>query len=167
MNASRSRLDGLFWAALAIVLVTMYGCGVVFWREVYSSTRSDGKARAGVEELCGLANCTTKVVVKHDRVYAQIDHRRGCNITFAEAVWVGPTIGVFVEDSTCPPTKVAYDTSVASTVPFARIEEALRADIAKTYGVSQAELQAAGGDVFRWAGDSARARSEFRARHPH
>jgi hypothetical protein len=153
--------------AISLAAIIAAGCGVVFWREIYSCTQSDGGTEIRIEELCGLADCSVKIVATRGGQTTQIDYRRGCNVHFAHAAWVGPVVGVFVDGSSCQTTEAAYDASTQRSVPFSSVEGALRTAIVRDYGVTEGELQAAGGDVLKWAANADRSRVEFRRRHPH
>jgi hypothetical protein len=163
---------GVFVSPSLAALAVLSGCGVLGWREVYSSRRPGGRTQITVEEKCGLADCSMRMILVENRHSVQLDYRRGCNINFVHAAWLGPVVGVFVDGGTCQQIKIAYDTVARTTVPFTNVEEALRAAITAEYAPDGAELRSAGGDIFQWAtypGDGSRRRSieEFRKRHPH
>jgi hypothetical protein len=163
---------GLIWAIAFLMPIVFSGCGIATWREVYCSNQPHGNARACVQEKCGLADCSVEIAVKQDAVSELIGYARGCVIDFAQAAWVGSTVGVFVDGGTCQQIRAAYDLASKREVPFSAVEGAVRSAIIKEYGVSPNELKTAGGDIFKWAtypGDGLQRRSkdEFSIRYPH
>jgi hypothetical protein len=162
-------LRGLFAIA---TLAALSNCGVVAWREVYCSSASHSNVRACVEQKCGMADCSLRIVVYKGSGSEQIAYRRGCIINFAEASWTGSTIAMFVDGGYCQQLEVAYDAGAQRVVPASTFESALRSAIVNDYRVSPSELRAAGGDVFQWAtypgdGNPHRSKEEFARRYPH
>lgn len=160
------------WISVLALAAFLAGCSVLGWREVYSCAMPGGKRSATVSENCGLSDCTVRVVVDGARGPTEIALRRGCNIYFAHAAWVGSVVGVFVDGGTCQTIGIAYDSASDTRVPFQAVEATLRASIGTDYGVGPKELAKTGGDVLAWAtypGDGSQRRSmvDFRKRHPH
>ena len=145
------------------------GCGVITWREVYISDQPDGSGQVRVEQKCGLADCSVRIVAKRGWTPIQMAYRRGCNINFAQGAWVGSVVGVFVDGGSCGSIKAATDTASGAAAPFSAVEAALRAAIVKDYNVGAGELMAVGGDALEWATQSSRRSSrssdEFHRRY--
>jgi len=122
--------------------------------------------------MCGFADCAVKIAVKQGWASQQIGFARGCVLDFAQAAWIGSTVGVFVDGGTCRQIRAAYDIVSRQEAPFSRVEGAVRMAIVNEYRVSADEIKASGGDSFGWAaypGDGSRRRGkdEFDKRYPH
>jgi hypothetical protein len=169
---ARSVRYSLLAAFSLSVPIALSGCGVVTWRDVYCANQPHGNARACVSQKCGFADCSVRIKIDQGWRSAQIGYRRGCTLNFAEASWVGPIVGVFVDGGYCQQIEAAYDVESNRTVPFSMAERAVRAAIARDYGVAPGELKAASGDVLTWAtypgdGNPRRSKDEFSRRYPH
>lgn len=145
-------------------------CGIVLWRNVYWSRSSSGREELRVQEAACFADCMIRIVVTHGSQSQQLAVKRDCSINFADAVWSGPRVAVFVDAGYCGTLKVAYDTSSGRPVNFDLMQQLLRAAIVKDYGVTPDELRVDGGDVFSWAtyrydGNARRSLAAFRMRY--
>jgi hypothetical protein len=125
-----------------------------------------------IDEKCGLADCSVRVVVSGLKGSAQVLYRRGCNISFAQAAWTGSVVGLFLDGGTCGTARIAYDAVTGARLPFAKVEGAVREAIRGQYHVRDDELAQLGGDIFSWAtypgdGSQRRSREEFGRRYPH
>jgi len=162
----------LVWTASSLTALLISGCGILSWREVYCANQPHGSAQVCVEEICGLADCSVRIVVKRGWTKTQIPLARGCVIDFVQAAWVGSTVGVFVDGGTCQQVRAAYDVDAKRAVPFQTAADAIRSVIIQDYNVSPDELRAEGGDALKWAtypgdGQPRRSKDEFGKRYPH
>jgi hypothetical protein len=168
----RPVLSGLLAAFTLSIPIALSGCGVVTWKEVYCANQPHGNARACVAQKCGFADCSVRIKVDQGWRSAQISYRRGCTLNFAQASWVGPVVGVFVDGGYCQQIEAAYDVESNRAVPFSAAEVAVRSAVVREYGVGPGELKASGGDVLAWAtypgdGSPRRSKDEFSRRYPH
>jgi hypothetical protein len=169
ISVVRLALRGAF---AIVMLAALSSCGIVTWREVYCSNQAHGNARVCVEQKCGMADCSLRIVVDQGSRSEQIAYRRGCIINFAEASWTGSVVAIFVDGGYCQQIKAAYDVGAQRVVPVSTFEPALRSAIVDDYRVDLSELRAAGGDAFRWAtypgdGNPHRSKDEFARRYLH
>jgi hypothetical protein len=147
------------------------GCGIVTWKTAYTSASGDGSTKIAVAQMRGLSDCMLRVVASNGWHSQTVALNRGCIIEFAHAVWSGNRVAVFVDGSFCGSITVAYDFGTNREIAFETLSRNLKAAIIRDYSVSADEVQASGGDVFRWAsypGDGVehRAMAEFRRRYP-
>jgi hypothetical protein len=100
----------------------------------------------------------------------KVAHGNDCIVNFAHAAWSGTKVAVFVDGYYCGPIRAAVDVESGKPIDYETAKAWLAQSIIESYSVSPDELEAAGGDVFRWAtypGDGQQRRSmvEFRQRH--
>jgi hypothetical protein len=159
--------------AIAVIVSSfMLGsCGIVTWKTAYTSTSGDGSAKVEVAQVCGLSDCMLRVVASNGWRSQPVALRRGCILKFAHAAWSGKRVATFVDGSFCGAITVAYDFGTNREIAFETLSQDLKAAIIADYSVGVDELQASGGDIFRWAsypadGVEHRAMAEFRRRYP-
>lgn len=156
-------------AGVSVVLLgTLCGCFLFFFTTVYSSRSPDGKAEVRVEERCGIADCSVRVVLSRDWPADEvIAWGNDCVITFAHAAWSGTQVAVYIDGSTCLQIRVAHDTATNRHVTFKDTEPWLKTAIIREYAVTPGELETNGIDGLRWLGPSGndRLRAEFRKRY--
>jgi hypothetical protein len=137
--------------AMIVLSIAELGCGVVAWRDLYALNQPAGNRQVRVEEKCGLADCSVQVVVVKGWQSTQLVYRRGCNIAFAHAVWIGDQVGVFIDGGTCQTIEAAYDFRSNRALAFSSVQGPLGQSLVKDYDVSSEELKPVQGNVFVWA----------------
>ena len=125
-------------------------CGVLSWRDVYVSRQLSGRGTIKLQEMCGFSDCSIRVLVSNGSRSRQILYRRGCAVKFADAIWVGSRVGLFVQGGSCQRVELGFDINDAREIEFSELANSLRGALMKEYGISKRELEAAGGDVFDW-----------------
>jgi hypothetical protein len=144
-------------------------CGILTWRTVYSSDSPDHRAQIAVQDRCGIPDCAVQVVAQRGWHTANIATKSDCVVFFAQAVWSGTVVAVFVDGTYCGTIKAAFDVATDRKVEFEAFAPQLQSAIIREYGVTADELRANGGDVFKWATYPGRCCSrgsdEFRKRH--
>jgi hypothetical protein len=158
---------------LAIVLAVMVGCGVLMFHEPtrYVSSSPDGRWRVRVTERACLADCVVRIYADGGLIPIPIGVGNDCWIEFVHTTWIKSTAVVFVDGGVCPDIKVAYDFDHRSFVEYSLFEPQLNDDIVRAWEVTDAELEACGGDALQWASSRSecgggRARVEFLRKYP-
>lgn len=156
--------------ALLLYLLLACGCGVLLWDSVYRSDAPDGKSTLQLQvRSCG-PDCEIRIVVGQWWRTTEIARRGDCVLEFAHVAWLGSVVSVFVDGVTCGQLRAAYDVAAERAVPFEETESWLADSIVKEYSVTNEEIEANAGDVFKWAsyfGNERPRRShrEFRRRY--
>jgi hypothetical protein len=146
------RRQGFFIGLLVAIIVGYFGCSEI-----------------EVQETACFADCAVRVVLRDGWRSTTIASASDCWISFAQAAWSGPIVGVFVDGRICGQIKAAYSVQSRVGVQFEAAEDAVRMAIVREYSVQPHELAKAHNDPLVWATydqfEEGRAAGEFRKHH--
>jgi hypothetical protein len=160
----------LVFVCLTVTVIALLSYYAFYWSTVYASTSSDGARRIEVQKAACIADCVVRVILKEGWRTTTIASGSDCWLSFVQAAWSSPIVGVFVDGRICGQMKVAYDIEARRSVPFTKIESALGNAIVRGYSVTTDELVKVHGDPLVWATydqqePPSRALADFRRRY--
>ena len=149
----------------------------VLWRAsvphtVFSSESPDGRSYVRVTERWTFADSHIQVFHAGAGWEHKIADKNDCSLNFGHVAWSPDSkqIAIFCNLSYCGDLKLGWDAAAGQPLPYDELVSLLREDIARSYSVSEADLQRFGGDPIYWAtiprdGRQPPGATRFRARY--